>query len=132
MRVVHLSTYAAGGGASIATYRIHRQLLKKGIDSDLIVLREPAVKLLKVHSLAPKRFGKLLDFILYKIEKAIINRYPKRKATPFSFNFFRRASVRNLELINQADLVCIYWVGEGFLTPEQIAQIQKAYCLEVV
>ena len=38
MRVLHITNSDKHGGASIAAYRLHKALLKKGIDSKMLVL----------------------------------------------------------------------------------------------
>ena len=125
MKVVHLSTYTAQGGAGIATLRIHKRLLEKGIDSHLLVFKPSG-------SLAPG-VTEVKKGFLYRVKESFFYRFDKyffrSKVRPgaqlFSFNYFRRISIKRHPLIRQADIVCVYWVGANFLTPKQIGEIDK-------
>lgn len=123
MKIVHLSTYAFGGGAAIATYRIHKKLLEQGYDSNLIVLKESELQLQKVSTLKLSRWGRIRNFFLNRLEKLLLKQYVYN--TPFSFNYLNQCSLDKNELIKSADVICLYWVGHNFITPKQIAKLQK-------
>ena len=125
MKVVHLSTYAHGGGAAIATYRIHKKLIEKGVDSTMFVLHPPSIPLENVVTIYPTRWEKVRNLIFSNFEETFSKKYSTKQLASFSFNFFPHISLKNIKEIEEADVVCLYWIGRGLLTPEQIASIKK-------
>jgi glycosyltransferase involved in cell wall biosynthesis len=125
MKVVHLSTYTAQGGAGIATLRIHKKLLEQGIDSNLLVFKPSGSLVPGVTEIRKGFFYKARDFFFFRIDNLFFRNKIRPGAQQFSFNFFRRVNIRHHPLIKQADIVCLYWVGANFLTPKQIGQINK-------
>jgi glycosyltransferase involved in cell wall biosynthesis len=125
MRIVHVTTYSSVGGASKAAYRIHSKLLEKGIESDMLVLKKTGQSLLRVTEIENNFIYRLKDYFFLRLDKILFQRHLRKDATPFSFNFLPRVSIQNHPLLKQADIVCLYWVGADFLTPYQIAKINK-------
>ena len=125
MKVVHLSTYTAQGGAGIATLRIHKKLLEQGIDSNLIVFKPSGQFAPGVTEVKKGFFYRLKDFFFFRFDNFFFRSKLRPGSHQFSFNYFRRIRIKNNLLIKQADIVCLYWVGANFLTPKQIGQINK-------
>ncbi len=125
MKVVHLSTFTAQGGAGIATLRIHKKLLEQGIDSNLIVFKPSGSTSPGVTEVKKGLLYRAREFLFYRLEKHFFRSKIRPGSQQFSFNYFRRISIKRNPLIKQADIVCLYWVGSNFLTPEQIGEIDK-------
>ena len=125
MKIVHLSTYTAQGGAGIATLRIHKKLLEQGIDSNLIVFKSSGSSSPGVTEVKKGLLYRAKDFFFYRFDKLFFRSKLRPGAQQFSFNYFRRISLKHHPLIRQADIVCVYWVGANFLTPQQIGEINK-------
>jgi glycosyltransferase involved in cell wall biosynthesis len=125
MKIVHLSTYTAEGGAGIATLRIHKKLLEKGIHSDLLVYRSSDRSLPNVTEVKKSFLYKIKESLFYRLDNYLFKKKIRPGAQQFSFNRFQRVSVYDHPLIKQADIVCLYWVAANFLTPEQIGKINK-------
>lgn len=68
MKVVHLSTYTAQGGAGIATLRIHKKLLEQGIDSNLIVFKPSGQFAPAVTEIKKGFFYRLKDFFFVRFD----------------------------------------------------------------
>ena len=68
MRIVHLSTFTAEGGAGIATFRIHKKLLEKGVKSDLVVLRSSGKQLPAVTEVTTGWLYRAKDFFFYRFD----------------------------------------------------------------
>src|SRR3954452_12113817 len=115
MKIVHLSTNAFGGGAALATYRIHSKLIERGVDSNLIVFNSPKSKLQNVSVAHSNKFQRVLIYVNSFIEKIILKIYSyKKPSCPFSLNIVEKINIENNQLIKNADIVCIYWIGHGF------------------
>lgn len=125
MRIVHVTTYDSQGGAAKATYRIHKSLLEKGVESDMLVLNGLPRPKERVHVFKKSILFRAKDYFFLKADKFLFRRHLKINALPFSFNIFSRISIKRNNLIRNADIVCLYWVGANFLTPGQIASINK-------
>ena len=125
MKIVHLSTYTAQGGAGIATLRIHKKLLEQGIDSHLLVFKPSGSLAPGVVEIKKGFLYRVKDFFFFRFDNIFFRNKIRPGAQQFSFNFFRRVSIRHHPLIKDADIVCLYWVGANFLTPAQIGQINK-------
>ena len=125
MKVVHLSTYTAQGGAGIATLRIHKKLLEKGIDSNLIVFHSSGTSITNVTEVKKGFIYKLKDFFFYRFDDFFFRKKMRPGSQQFSFNYFRRVNISDHPLIKRADIVCLYWIGANFLTPEQVGKINK-------
>ena len=125
MKIVHLSTYTAEGGAGIATLRIHKKLLEKGIHSDLLVYRSSDQSLQNVSEVKKGFFYRIKESIFYRLDNFLFRKKIRSGAQQFSFNRFQRVRVYDHPLIMQADIVCLYWVAANFLTPKQIEKIDK-------
>jgi glycosyltransferase involved in cell wall biosynthesis len=125
VKIVHLSTYTAQGGAGIATLRIHKKLLEKGIDSSLLVFKPSGSLASGVTEVKKGFFYRVKDFFFFRLDNFFFRSKVRPGAQQFSFNFFRRVNIKHHSLIKQADIVCLYWVGANFLTPKQIGQINK-------
>src|SRR4030095_660168 len=125
MKVVHLSTYTAQGGAGIATLRIHKKLLEQGIDSNLLVFKPSGSLPPGITEVKKGFFYRAKDFFFYRFDNFFFRSKLRPGSQQFSFNYFPRISIKDHRLIKQADIVCLYWVGADFLTPKQIGQINK-------
>jgi glycosyltransferase involved in cell wall biosynthesis len=125
MKIVHLSTYTEQGGAGIATLRIHKKLLEKGIDSSLLAFKPSGSLAPHVAEVKKGFFYRAKDFFFYRLDNFFFRSKIRPGSQQFSFNFFRRVSIKHHPLIKQADIVCLYWVGANFLTAKQIGQINK-------
>jgi glycosyltransferase involved in cell wall biosynthesis len=125
MRVVHISTYSSVGGAAKAAYRIHSKLLEKGIESDMLVLKGSSDPSFRITVLRESFFYRLKDYFFLRLDNFLFRRHLRKNSLPFSFNYLPRISIRSNSLLKKADIVCLYWVGANFLTPKQIANINK-------
>ena len=109
MKVVHLNTNATGGAAA-ACFRLHRALLKAGIDSKVLTLRGPESNDPRVQSIEAgmgQRF-RLADFF-----NRLRNRLPLL-GKPYHFfsspySFFHP---ENHPWVQDADIVNLHWVAK--------------------
>lgn len=125
MKIVHISTFSSFGGASIATYRIHKKMLDLGIDSHMLVLHGQARPLPGVTEIKKDFFYRLRDYIYYRLDNRLFRQLLKPGALPFSFNFFKRIPVEKHPLVMEADIISLYWIGANFMTPEQVGKIRQ-------
>lgn len=105
-RVLHLSTYAGGGGAARAAAAVNLALQAKGVDS----------RLLSAHG---GKFSatRAADRALWRLQRS-----PTRTwRSPARFGSISASDIN----ASSADIVNLHWITDGFLTIEQIGRITK-------
>ena len=124
MKVLLLSISDRSGGAAIGAYRLHRCLLKAGIDSHMLVLYKSTADP-TVHRLAAQLgFGA-------RARRRLAERQHKRRlhdnprlpnSDHWSLNLFDYPVA---DVINRfaADVVHLHWVGDNFLPISQLPRI---------
>ena len=118
MKVLHLSTSDLDGGAARAAYRLHQGMLEVGTDSQMLVrakLSEDEAVVGNKTTIA--RVGSKLDGLPLK-------RYPQRKPTPFSTEWFPDSVVARVKQLDP-DVVNLHWVCNGFLQIESLPRFNK-------
>jgi glycosyltransferase involved in cell wall biosynthesis len=122
MNILHISTYDTAGGAARATYRIHRVLQQNGNESTILVLKK-TVKDLSVVSITGSKLANWLGKYLDKIDHLPIILIRRKVDTVFSFAWLTPFNFKRNKLLKNADIICLYWVGGGFLSPLAIKNI---------
>lgn len=116
MKVTHLSTYHLAGGAAIAATRLHRALLRAGVDSTLVVEQanrpEPGVI-----GVAEGFFGQKWATARFALDRLSFLPYEKNKSVRFHFS----PATVGLDLsqhpaVQQADILHLHWTNFGFLS----------------
>lgn len=122
MKLIHLSQTDGGAGAGRAAYRIHQSLLKLGLDSRMLVANkrtdDPTVSVLKRGSLLRARLCEWLEA------------HNGRRLTAHPHLLFSPASCAQFDAaahpsVREADVVNLYWINGGFVSPETLARIDK-------
>ena len=116
MKVTLLSTYHLNGGAGIAATRLHRALLKTGVESSLLV--EQATKSEPgVIPLADSYLDRKWETARFALDRLSFVPYEKDKSVRFHFS---PASIgANLSYhpaVREADVLHIHWTNFGFLS----------------
>ncbi|MCU0427754.1 MAG: glycosyltransferase [Candidatus Kapabacteria bacterium] len=121
LRVVHIATTDIGGGAAIASYRLHQGLVRLGVDSQMVVAQkmtdDPAV-----HG-AQTLTKKLWARVAHQIDQI-----PRRFLTTTNASLLSPSWVwgdaikRALSL--KPDVVNLHWVQNGFVNPASLRLLQ--------
>lgn len=122
MKVAHFSTSESLGGAAQATYKLHRGLLKQGVQSKMYVRYPSDVRPVEVYSLQQKGGiweNKIKPRIRNRAYLGYHNQYHPASYTPFSWNKFLPEYTLEEPFIQEADIIGLYWIGE-FLNPENL------------
>jgi glycosyltransferase involved in cell wall biosynthesis len=125
MKITLLSTYHLNGGAGVAATRLHRALLKSGVESSLLVEQvtkpEPGVIPLADSYLDKKwataRFG--LDRLSF---------LPHEKDKSVRFHFSPATIGANLShhpAVLEADVLHIHWTNFGFLSLSELDKLVR-------
>ncbi len=120
MKVVHINTNSSGGAAK-AAIRIHRAMLKKGIDSKILFLRsknltEPESYTFYDDSL----ISKIKDF-LNRLRHLIYSKFDTSIPVSLPFNIY---DLTQNALVINADIIHLHWVSK-FLDYSFFQKINK-------
>lgn len=123
MRILHFSTHDLAGGAARAAYRIHRCLVRYGMESEMFV-RQKQSKDSTVRTrtdLSGRLYFQALPFFdrLYGKMQRNGDRVQR------SFNPAPTFSLRRHANPNSYDAVVMHHVGKGFLTNREIGRITR-------
>lgn len=121
MKVLLLSTFDIEGGAAIATYRLHKGLVRGGINSLMLVQRKKSDDFTVIGArsklevaiayLRPYLDG-LFKFLLYK----------KRQKRLFSTASVPDSIIKKVKKLSP-DLIHLFWINGGFVKIETIKKI---------
>jgi glycosyltransferase involved in cell wall biosynthesis len=125
MKLAILSTYDSIGGAARAAYRLHKGLLNKGIDSNMLVQKKDTDNS-KVFDIKSRK-EKLWNEIAIRLNDIPLKKYSKRENYIFSPALYGGFNINTH--IKQYDLFNIHWVGGGFQSIDSIAKITKPIIL---
>ncbi len=123
MKVLHVNTSDIQGGAARAAYRLHRSLLKAGIDSQMLVQNKSSDDHTVVGPTTKMQKG------LSKI-RPILDSLPKQcyqhaPPAPFSSNWLPFSGTLCRINTLQPDIVHLHWICGGMMQIGEIAQIKQ-------
>lgn len=106
LRVLHLSTYAGGGGAGRAAAALNKALQKAGVDSRLV----------SAHG-ARFKAARAADRALWRLQRSPTETW----RSPARFGSLSASEIN----ASSADIVNLHWVTDGFMSIEEIGKIKK-------
>lgn len=124
MKVLIVNTSDITGGAARAAYRLHKALLMKNIDSQMLVMNKSSddftvskLRLISKIEKAINKFKPTLDSIPVKF-------YKDKTSTLFSVSWVYSKSI--IEKINELnpDIVHLHWINRGMIRIEDLPKIK--------
>lgn len=122
MKIVHITFTDFGGGAAIAAYRLHRAMLKNGVDSRMLVARKGTENGKETEAFDSK-WDKLKIYAARVYESRRLAQY-----RPYTGNFSLGTGKLHAEChpwVKEADVVYLHWVNDGLLSCREIGEILK-------
>lgn len=122
LRVVHVATTDVGGGAAIASYRLHQGLRRLGVDSQMVVSQ-------KLTDDSTVHGAETLPQKLWSRTAHQIDQIPRRFLTTTNQSLLSPAWVpgnavkRALSL--KPDVVNLHWVQNGFVNPASLRLLEN-------
>lgn len=123
MKVLIINSWEKTGGAAIAANRLHKALLKAGVESVMLVMKKDSDDntVVSPFSFLEIEYNKLLPTIsvlpLLKYNKT-------RKKTLFSPHFMAKDLSKIINEIDP-DIVHIHWINAGFMSLKTLLKIDK-------
>lgn len=122
MKILHLNTTDIEGGAARSAYWLHQALLRKGVDSRMLVGHKLSGDTTVI---GPERkIEKAFYLAISELDSAPKMFYRRRTTDHFSPAWIASFVHRKIEELNP-DIVHLHWICGGFLKPESILQIHK-------
>lgn len=124
--VLHLSTFHLEGGAGVAATRLHRALLKSGIDSNMLV---PNLQTEELHATGLSTAKSLSGSSWRRFVGERLYFYPQEKDASIRFAFSPAAvgaDISEHPLVQQADIIHLHWINFGFLS---LSSLEKLFSL---
>lgn len=120
INVVHLATTDIGGGAAIASYRLHQGLVRLGVDSRMIVAQKLTddPRVIGPATLREKLLPRLAHHI-DQLPRRFLHSPNQSLISPawIGMNAVKRA------LALKPDVINIHWTANGFLRPEALTAL---------
>lgn len=121
MNILIVNTADIEGGAARAAYRLHRALLAKGINSQMLVQSKSSDDRTVIGPLT--KIHKVLGKVRPVLDSLPIRSYQNRTKTLFSPAWLPFSSIVNQINELSPDLVHLHWIGSGMLRVEDISRI---------
>ena len=120
MKVVLLSKSDAKGGAAVVTFRLMSALRKRGIDARMVVSEKYSDSPFVEEASAGLR--RKIPFLAERLKIYIANGF--KRSTLFKIDTGSDGiSVIKHPLIEAADIVCLNWINQGFLSLKEIKRL---------
>lgn len=125
MKILHINTSDKIGGAAIASYRLHKALLKNGIESKMLVLDkitdEQEITAIIVNKVKRTFLSMLMSFF----EQKKFKRYKDRENKIMFSQGRYGLKISEHPLINEADVIHLHWINNGMLSIKEIEKISQ-------
>jgi glycosyltransferase involved in cell wall biosynthesis len=124
MKVTLINTSDAGGGAPAACLRLLKALVLQKVDARLLVQHKKTGEE-RVEGIVKTFFWRLkanADFLRERIPFIIF--HERDKSVRFAFSTANAGmSVKNKELVKQADIIHLHWTNSGFLSIADLKEL---------
>lgn len=123
MKIVHINKTDAGGGAAVAALRIHRALLRSGIDSHFVV-QEQKRKEINEHHTSNSLWCRTMNFMRFVCERLTILPHEKEASLRYNFSIANTGQdITTMPVVKEADVIHLHWVNQGFLSLNDIKRL---------
>ncbi|NEZ66036.1 glycosyltransferase [Leptolyngbyaceae cyanobacterium CCMR0082] len=119
MKILHLSTSDANGGAARGAYWMHTALKRAGVDSHMLVAEKYTDDSTVIGPSGITGGQKILNGIRQTVEYWPLKRYPHKLPGLFSPAIYPNPVIKQIQQI-KPDIINLHWVGLGLLRPEQL------------
>lgn len=124
MKVLHLSTADANGGAARGAYWMHRALLDAGVNSHMLVADKFTSDPTVTGSTGITGSQKVFKGIRQTYEYWPLKRYKHKKPGAFSPAIYPHKIVEQVDAIDP-DIINLHWVAGGLLRPQDLKRFQR-------
>lgn len=123
-KVLHITANTINEGASKGAYVLHKALLKKGIDSYMLVQNYKGDDPRIIPGLR-SQFQKFHYAVITAFKQSLLFFYPKRNRYVFSSGFFGINLMKRVNL-NEFDIIHFHWINNCFVNFKTLSKIKKS------
>jgi len=123
MKIVHLTNSDYKGGAARACYRIHKSLQMLGEDSKILT-QQKLTNDDSVFSINDSTSQNIFTTFRKGYDWLTIQSLTKQERGRFTFPYFGTDISKN-ELIQNADIISLQWINEGFLSLNSLKKLKS-------
>lgn len=124
MKVLHLSTADANGGAARGAYNLHKALRNAGVDSHMLVADKFTGDSTVIGSTGITGSQKVIAGLRQTYEYWPLKRYKNKKPGAFSPAIYPSKIAAKVEAIDP-DIINLHWVAGGLLRPQDLPKFQN-------
>ncbi len=124
MKVLHLSTADANGGAAKGAYSMHKALCEAGVDSHMLVADKFTSDRTVTGSTGITGSQKVQKGLCQTLEYWPLRRYKNKRPGPFSAAVYPSRIAAQVEAIDP-DIINLHWVAKGSLRPSDLQKFQR-------
>ena len=123
MKVVHINKTDSGSGAAVAAMRLHRSLLRVGVESAFLS-QETRRHEENQYVVAEGMRARIENFRNYMEEQITIylNENEHDLHSNFSLGTTGR-DISNLDIVKEADIIHLHWINEGFVSLDGLEKL---------
>ncbi len=121
MKVLFLNRSDTTGGAAVASVRLLDALIEQGMDANMLVLEKNGNNR-HVHRLSLPKWQKGRSFLSERLEIFARNGFDRSKLFRVSTASYG-VDISDHPLLNEADIVHLHWINQGFLSMDTLQLI---------
>lgn len=121
MKILHLSTSDALGGAAIASYRLHKALISNNIESIMLVKDKKRDDFTVITDTT--KIGKAINKLRPHLDSFAVKKYKNKDLTLFSPSKIPAKKIINKINSLKPDIVHLHWICQGFVSIEDLTKI---------
>ena len=124
LSILHLSAANSKTGAGIACLNLHNELLRQGIDSKVLFLKNNGYQAEGIFYFDDTLLNKVIQKFLTFFDRVNLFLYFRRKAQLFSANIFG-IDLSSHALVKKANIIQLHWINHGFVSINSFSKIHK-------
>jgi glycosyltransferase involved in cell wall biosynthesis len=123
LKIVIVNKSATGGGAAVAATRLYTALSFAGANVNMLV-EAPVSEKKPINSLSQGRISRIKALSRFIKERLYFLPFEKNKAIRYAFSpAFSGVNISTHPLIQEADIIHLHWVNQGFLSLKNLHQL---------
>jgi glycosyltransferase involved in cell wall biosynthesis len=122
MKILIVSTSDISGGAARAAYRLHRSLLKKNINSSMLVQNKHSDDF-TIETISNTKMQKVTSKLRPILDSIPIRFYKNRTKTLFSSSWLGFGNIVNKINEINPDIVHLHWINGGMINMKSLSKI---------
>lgn len=122
--VLHITSANSNSGAGKGVLNLHHSLLKIGIRSKILFLKDSKVDQITTFSYSVNLRNRIAQKFFTFLDKLPTRFYFRKKDQIFSCGLFG-IDINSLKLVKESDVIHFHWINHGFISINSISKFNK-------